>query len=251
MEGRRVTFICALWQGDWVGLPDASSRNYSPVYVERLKDMICRSTSYDVDFLCLSNLPASDFREDIRVEPLRMNWPAWWSKIEMFNPDLDTAERVVTMDIDVVITGNLDSVIEHPAKAAACDYWSMSSFTSRRQAIAKARSNKGKKLVPEFSTNTMVFDKGIMGPLFKAMDSAYIDHFCGDQDYIGADHYMLRVPLIKFPRGWFRKIRAKDRGYNPLFADNLKALACHPVKNHELRRRGYTGLTNIWEGKNE
>lgn len=45
----------------------------------------------------------------VECVPLICNWPGWWSKLELFAPDIQG--DLLYMDLDTVITGSLDSVL--------------------------------------------------------------------------------------------------------------------------------------------
>lgn len=62
-------------------------------YVEKLYRGLCRHTSNDFVFEVVT----------------KTRYPGWWGKIEQFAP----MERIVLLDIDIVITGNVDFLFEY------------------------------------------------------------------------------------------------------------------------------------------
>jgi hypothetical protein len=63
----------------------------------------------DYDTVCLSDLSIPD----VKTYKLRYNWPGWWSKLELFNPDGPLAgEDLLYIDIDTLITGDLTGLIK-------------------------------------------------------------------------------------------------------------------------------------------
>ncbi len=81
---------------------------YSPAYVSRLVKGIQANATIPYRTVCLTdmdlNIPGV---ESIR---LKHNWPGWWSKIELFRPDL-LLNNTVYMDLDTMIIGNIDSLL--------------------------------------------------------------------------------------------------------------------------------------------
>jgi hypothetical protein len=239
-----LTVICALWVGDWKGVGRTDNRQYTPIYAERLKDMVARHTSYEFDFMCLTNLPADRFREDIIVHPLERPWPAWWAKMEAFNPDLPVGERVLMLDLDLLVVGDLDEVIEWEGDFGIYDYWAMSGFATTQKAIKTAKTKKGCELIPNYSSDMIVFDRGARNELYTELGDEEIKRFCGDQDWIG-----WRMPREEmFPEVWTRKLKKSDRGPDPVDFGNAKTIACHPIKNHMLADKGYQYADAVWRG---
>ena len=66
-----ISVFCTLWRGKWSGFRNRGNRSYSPVYIERLKDMVERNTTYEIDFKCFTNLDPASFPGDIDVVKLK------------------------------------------------------------------------------------------------------------------------------------------------------------------------------------
>ena len=109
---KKINAICIKW-GD----------AYNAEYVNKLKRMIVRNTSYAVDFYCFTD-NSDGFDEDIIVKEM----PALNTKKEyqtkysyrkeaaLCADDLGglTGERVFFFDLDVVIISNLDELFDYP-----------------------------------------------------------------------------------------------------------------------------------------
>jgi hypothetical protein len=80
---------------------------YSPIYVKQLKNAVKTNCKISFDFVCLTDDPQIDF---CAVIPLLHGWPGWWSKIELFRPDLQPVP-VLYLDLDTVILGNIDKLL--------------------------------------------------------------------------------------------------------------------------------------------
>tara|TARA_R100001244_G_scaffold47793_2_gene42606 strand:- start:1623 stop:2222 length:600 start_codon:yes stop_codon:yes gene_type:complete len=81
-----------------------SGGEYKSEHVERLRRQIAEHLP-GVPFLCLTDmaLPA-----DITALPLAHRWPGWWSKIELFRPDIDGA--ILYLDLDSSAVGDLSDM---------------------------------------------------------------------------------------------------------------------------------------------
>lgn len=242
-----LSIICALWQGDWKGVGKTDNRQYSPVYAERLKDMLEKNTSYDFDFVCMSNIPASEFRRDIIVRPFRSDLPAWWSRIDLFDPEFQAGlnKRVVTIDIDILIVKNIDELINYPSDFVVHNVWSYSTFKNRSMAIKRARSNRDCRLVPFYGLDVMVFGRNARPQLYTEFDEKYISDLCGMQDWMSV---CLGENESRFPLGWGRKLKRTDRGTKKPKFGKAFTIACHPIKNHLLKRNGYIWCDKLWRG---
>jgi hypothetical protein len=75
---------------------------YTPKYVYNLRDAINRHTSLKHNFVCLSDTPIPS----VTTIPLIHKWRGWWSKIELFRPNLFPGP-VITMDLDALIVGDI------------------------------------------------------------------------------------------------------------------------------------------------
>lgn len=98
-----LTVLCVLRSG---------GKDYTPEYVRRLRDGVAKYLTIPHRFVCLSDV-------DVPCEriPLKHDWPGWWSKIEMFRPDVVTGPTLY-LDLDTVIVDKLDDVLSIPYEFA-------------------------------------------------------------------------------------------------------------------------------------
>lgn len=91
-----IDVMCVLW-GD----------KYSPEYVYKLKHMVEKNLSLEHRFTCITDqhLPG------IVTMPPICAYPGWWQKLQVFSPGFTSGPSIL-MDIDVVVVGELDSVVE-------------------------------------------------------------------------------------------------------------------------------------------
>ena len=91
----QLTVACVLKSG---GIYDAS-------WVARLQAGVDRHMPFSHRFVCLTDMPV-----DCEAIDLEHDWPGWWSKIELFRPDLFIGP-VLYLDLDSVVVGNLAHLI--------------------------------------------------------------------------------------------------------------------------------------------
>lgn len=78
---------------------------YGPEYVYRLQAGV-REHLPGARFVCLTDTP--DALRGVKCIPLLHCWPGWWSKMELFRPDI--AGDLLYFDLDTVICGDLAGV---------------------------------------------------------------------------------------------------------------------------------------------
>jgi hypothetical protein len=103
---KKLAVACVLKKG----------REYSPLYVEKLVKACERTLTKEHEFFCLTDyegeLPCNKVK-------LRHNWPGWWSKIELFRPDIFADfDRVIYFDLDTVLVSSIDNLATHPCRFA-------------------------------------------------------------------------------------------------------------------------------------
>ena len=77
-------------------------------YVNNLYRSVQRNTSVPHRFICYTDRP-----EGIECEtrPFLTDLPVWWYIIGLTNPEHEHNEKVVYMDLDTIITGNIDAML--------------------------------------------------------------------------------------------------------------------------------------------
>jgi len=100
--------------------------SFSADYLKALYGAVlqhCPSSGCDVEFVCLTDkveeaesvLKTSENGIRFRVEKLNNEWPGWWSKIELFRPDLfDLGSWIIYFDLDSMIVGSLYPFLRLP-----------------------------------------------------------------------------------------------------------------------------------------
>lgn len=100
----RRTFACVLRSGG----------DFDPSWVRALKVGVDEHGYFD-RFVCLTNM---EFRAPgVTRKPMEHAWPGWWSKMELFRPDLfPRGELVVYADLDTLVIGDLYDLCHFPGE---------------------------------------------------------------------------------------------------------------------------------------
>jgi len=84
---------------------------YDERYVNKLASAVKRHMPPDVDykFVCLMDSAEGviDLNLVDTIIPLEYNLPGWWSKLELFRPELFEDSQVLYLDLDTLITDNI------------------------------------------------------------------------------------------------------------------------------------------------
>ena len=157
-----LTVACVLSKGP--------KRSYDVTHVERLCKMVAEHVEQPYRFLCLTN-------EQVSCESLTLvkDWPGWWAKIELFRPGL-FENRVLYLDLDVTVVGELDEIVHYPEPFVAIKDW----------------------LRPTINSSVMVWDVGVMDHVFLNLTEDDMERLHGDQDWITEQMPHAEV----FPRSW-------------------------------------------------
>ena len=93
-----ITVACVFW-----------GTKFSLDYVYNLKAMVDRNTTVPHKFICYSDrgIPG------VETRILKPGYVGWWNKLQMFDTSNKVSDRVVYLDLDTVITGNLDWLLEY------------------------------------------------------------------------------------------------------------------------------------------
>lgn len=116
-----VNVICLKW-GD----------AYSPDYVNKLYSMVSRNITLAFRFVCLTE-NSQNIRSEVEVLPLpEFEEPPWeyakycqaWRKLALFKSGMAGLQgKVLFLDLDVVIMGNIDGFFSFSNKLAIIENW--------------------------------------------------------------------------------------------------------------------------------
>ena len=93
-----ITVACVLW-----------GNKFPLDYVYNLKSAVERNTTIEHKFICLSDKKI----EGIETRILKPGYDGWWNKLQLFDMGQALGERVVYLDLDTLITNNIDWLLEY------------------------------------------------------------------------------------------------------------------------------------------
>jgi hypothetical protein len=108
-----------------------SGGDYGPEHVQRLRAQVVANGA--AELYCLSDTPI----EGVATIPLLSDWPGWWAKMELFRPDLGLG-RLVYMDLDTTVTGDLTPLLEFDRLAIMRDVYRPRGLQSSVMVIPEA-----------------------------------------------------------------------------------------------------------------
>lgn len=148
-----------------------SGGDYDESWVKKLKNGVSRNLKIPHKFKCLSDVDVED-----RV-PLEHEWPGWWSKIELFKPNLIDGPTLY-LDLDTVLVSDFSDIAKTTSSFAM-----LNNFNNPGMVGSGVMWFKDKEYVPH-----KVYEK------FKKMPECYIQHhermvnwhtsYIGDQAFI-------------------------------------------------------------------
>jgi len=145
-------------------------------YVFKLFHGVNKYIDRSFKFYCLTDMgngfsPKTYNDMQVKVIPLTYAWPKWWSKMEMFRCPALYGQRVVFIDLDTIIVGDINQI---------CDY-------SGPFCVL----NDFNRLGPYVGSGLMAFNGEGLKPLFntfKDRPEFQMDRHRGDQNFIFENH---------------------------------------------------------------
>jgi len=175
-----LTVASVLWQGE---IKDSV---YHPEHVARLREQVARHLSQPHRFVCLSNVALP---EGIERMSAFQDWPGWWQKICCFQPGRFEG-RVLYLDLDVTVVGQLDDLADFPE-----------SFVAIQDYAHPIRIN----------SSVMAWDAGVADHVYlkflEAVETSGgtspMEKMHGDQNWIHA-----HIHSARFPKRWVPSYKA-------------------------------------------
>jgi hypothetical protein len=167
---------------------------YSVEYVQKLYNMVKRNTTIPHQFVCFTDHVKLQklVTGDIQVRQFKYhNMDGWWNKMQLFN---ECEEETLYMDLDVVITGNIDCFFTHEPEA---EFVGMNDFNPATEqfnsSIMRWKRTKGEHIWNEFNK-----------------DKAFYYRMFGDQ--VATSHIVRKETTTKsFPDAWTQSYKWFDR----------------------------------------
>ena len=163
---------------------------YDPDYVNRLAAMVRRNTSRKIRIVCFTD-DATGLESGVEARPLPVaGLQGWWNKVALFGETLPgVSGRVLYLDLDVVITGALDPLLDHSGRFVIMD----------------------NDYVPGFNSSVMLFEVCAQPDVWRRFSVEETAHIGGDQDWMA-----LMVPDAElWPDGWCVPYRLRAAAQPP------------------------------------
>lgn len=159
---------------------------YGPEYVNTLNRMVKRNLSLPYKFCCLTD-NTTGLDKDIITLPLPKQLEGWWCKPYMFSKDLPIKGDILYLDLDVVISGNIDKLFSyHPN-----NWCTIRDFT---------RAMRPKW--PKYNSSVVRFKTGQLHHVwedFSKDPKTIMRKFFGDQDWL---YHRVGGQAILYPDSW-------------------------------------------------
>ena len=110
-----LTVACVKW-----------GRKYSAEYVNILHAMVARNLKREYRFICFTDDPKK-IKCETQLLPSGL-W-GWWNKLWLFSPGLFPG-KLLFLDLDVVVTGSLDELVDYASPFAIISDWHLDSYNS-------------------------------------------------------------------------------------------------------------------------
>ncbi len=196
----------------------------SSIWVERLYSMVQRNLSREHRFICITNEDAYSNGTIQKVSPRVTppdGWPLWWYKLNLFYL---RGDRVLYLDLDTVILGSLDDLIEYP-----------SDFVMAPTSGVPTKNH-------DFNSSVMVWDPNSENAsIIRKNIPPDWKRFAGDQQWISS----LKMKIDAFPYKWIHKYLPGKGCYSPP-ADTKVALMIQGGKNQVLVDSGHSWISEYW-----
>ena len=197
-------------------------QKYSADYVNKLYSMVKRNCTLPFTFACLTEDPAG-LHEDIEVLELPKFLTGWWCKPYMFSKDLPIKGTILYMDLDVVISGNIDKLLTYQPM-----HWcTIRDFTR----AMRANWPKYNSSIVRFKTGELDF----LWEKFKREHKQIIRKFHGDQDYLYDATRMKQAML--YPDSWVQSWKWEVRKSREFAPGGRKGSRTFKIDEHNAKPR--------------
>ena len=186
---------------------------YTPDYVSKFYRSLKRNTTIPFEFICLSD--TKDIEADV-ILPYNKESDVkkHWHKLKFFSPQFayqNPGDEIVVMDIDQVITGNIDDLIGHPVKKNEFitygHFWK--SLIDINGGFYKFKSGNFKYVWEDFILNPNYWQN-----LYYNNGDVHFKYY-GEQNYVNWKMLEHQVNIIRTPIEWLGK-------YTPNFEENIE-----------------------------
>jgi hypothetical protein len=161
--------VCCLKQGT----------KYGADYVNKLYRGVLANLRRPFDFICYTDDPTG---VNCQTMPLLCEEPGWWGKMGFYQEDLPgvMTEKILFLDLDVVITGILEPVIDFDSDFAMVKDYPLVSCTSREE-----RFGNSSAILLRVGSQTQIWEKFRRKGRGRHGDQEFVnEHFYGSMDLL-------------------------------------------------------------------
>jgi hypothetical protein len=101
-----------------------SGGEFSLKHVGLLEAQVKKHLTIPHKFICLTDVPAFFNEPPIWYIRLLHNWPGWFSKIELFRPNMFDGP-ILFLDLDTLIIGNIDEIVSDHRLTVLRNFWNV------------------------------------------------------------------------------------------------------------------------------
>ena len=169
-----INVVCFYWKGSdrpgWLNVPLAR------VYISKLQAGVARNLSLEHRFICFSNegLKIDNVETRMFASP---SYRGCLPKLSVFNPDNGLEGRVIMLDLDIAITGNLDEMFSYTGEFMTREAFRFPGKSGGDIVFFEAGNQKG--LWAVFRKNTKHFENKL-----KARERLVYREYKPDGDFV-------------------------------------------------------------------
>lgn len=179
-----MSTIAAVWQGT----------AFSPEYPERLRSSVLRHAPHlrSSRWLLLSDRDDAPLGWEV-WDTRHLGLPGWWGKMALFDPRVRQGDRMVYMDLDTVVLGSIQPLLDVQQRFAICENF-------HRRA--------GRTMRCSYGSAVMVFGEQLSGKIWDRFwedRTSLMRRAGGYGDQLVIELLAPRVPLLQniLPPGFF------------------------------------------------
>lgn len=166
-----VNVVCLKW-----------GKKYGAEYVNKLYSGVLRNSTLPFEFYCFTE-DSSGLNDDICVQPLPFKeLTGWWHKLYFYSRDFPIKGKILYIDLDTVITGNIDEIMLAEGFIVLRDF-----YAEKAQGVSTIDMGSG--LMTWEGDYSEIWDKFIVNPatainsLRPHGDQRWIQKFVEDRKY--------------------------------------------------------------------
>lgn len=230
-----IDVVCFYWQG--TDRPNWDNAELGKEYINRLFAGVSRNLTLPFKFTCFlqKGIDRKDINKNITV--VYFDSPSWLGclpKLKAFDPSNGFVNRVIVLDLDLVITGNLDDMFSYSGR-----FMTRSTF----------------KLLPDMlSGGDIVFFPARTFPFWALLteQKERTEEITGGRERFVYRQYFKMIGMdfvqVKYPNQIF-SYKRHVRQANGKLAPNCRIVSCHgKPRPHEIQE---TWIKEYWRTKCE